>query len=108
MFMNAGNYGLPLVEFAFGADALVYASLMFVGMKPVNEFSRCCGCIAGHFQFKKIFTKLIQNTSDLFSLSGNIILKYGVAIAKVNWSYGGNSGQRCNSMHAGVYGNAIS
>jgi predicted permease len=30
MFMNAGNYGLPLTAFAFGNDALAYASLVFV------------------------------------------------------------------------------
>lgn len=30
MFMNAGNYGLPVVLFAFGDDALSYASLFFV------------------------------------------------------------------------------
>ncbi len=32
MFMNAGNYGMPLVNFAFGQDALIYASLVYVGM----------------------------------------------------------------------------
>ena len=30
MFMNAGNYGLPVVLFAFGEQALRYASLFFV------------------------------------------------------------------------------
>lgn len=30
MFMNAGNYGLPVTLFAFGEDALAYASLFFV------------------------------------------------------------------------------
>lgn len=30
MFANNGNYGLPLIAFAFGADALSYASLYFV------------------------------------------------------------------------------
>ena len=30
MFMNAGNYGLPVVLFAFGDTALSYASLFFV------------------------------------------------------------------------------
>lgn len=32
MFMNAGNFGLPLTKFAFGEMALAYASLFFVGM----------------------------------------------------------------------------
>jgi len=32
MFMNAGNFGLPLTQFAFGETALAYASLFFVGM----------------------------------------------------------------------------
>jgi hypothetical protein len=30
MFMNAGNYGMPVVLFAFGQEALSYASLFFV------------------------------------------------------------------------------
>jgi len=30
LFVNAGNYGLPLVLFAFGENALSYASLFFV------------------------------------------------------------------------------
>ena len=32
MFMNAGNYGLPLARFVFGEQALAYASLYFVSM----------------------------------------------------------------------------
>ena len=30
MFMNAGNYGLPLTSFAFGEQALAFASIFFV------------------------------------------------------------------------------
>ncbi|HSL45653.1 MAG TPA: AEC family transporter [Anaerolineales bacterium] len=30
MFANTGNYGLPLVSFAFGEDALSYASIYFI------------------------------------------------------------------------------
>jgi predicted permease len=30
MFANTGNYGLPLVTFAFGEDALSYASIYFI------------------------------------------------------------------------------
>ncbi len=30
MFMNAGNYGLPLTSFAFGEEALAFASVFFV------------------------------------------------------------------------------
>lgn len=32
IFMNAGNYGLPVTLFAFGEDALAYATLTFVTM----------------------------------------------------------------------------
>jgi predicted permease len=32
MFMNAGNYGLPLTSFAFGEEALAFASVFFVMM----------------------------------------------------------------------------
>ena len=41
MFMNAGNYGLPLTSFAFGETALAYASLFFV----INAmFTNTVGC----------------------------------------------------------------
>jgi predicted permease len=30
MFSNSGNYGLPVVRFAFGADALTYATIFFL------------------------------------------------------------------------------
>jgi predicted permease len=30
MFVNAGNFGLPLVSFAFGQETLAYASIFFV------------------------------------------------------------------------------
>jgi hypothetical protein len=32
MFMNAGNFGMPLAQFVFGDQALAYASLYFVSM----------------------------------------------------------------------------
>ncbi len=32
ILMNAGNYGLPLVSYAFGDTALAYAALYFVGL----------------------------------------------------------------------------
>jgi malate permease and related proteins len=32
MFMNAGNYGMPLAQFVFGDQGLAYASLYFVSM----------------------------------------------------------------------------
>jgi len=36
MLMNAGNYGLPLVDFAFGKDALAHASLFYVSMSLLS------------------------------------------------------------------------
>ncbi len=37
MFMNAGNYGLPVVNFAFGATALAYAVPFFVSMSILSN-----------------------------------------------------------------------
>jgi malate permease and related proteins len=37
MFMNSGNYGLPLTSFAFGAEALAFASLFFVTISLVTN-----------------------------------------------------------------------
>ena len=36
MLMNAGNYGLPLVDFAFGKEALAHASLFYVAMSLLS------------------------------------------------------------------------
>ena len=30
MFSNGGNYGLPVVKFAFGSEALTYATIFFL------------------------------------------------------------------------------
>jgi predicted permease len=37
MFMNAGNYGLPLTSFAFGEEALAFASLFFVASSLITN-----------------------------------------------------------------------
>lgn len=37
MFMNAGNFGLPLLEFSFGAKAQAYGSLYFVSMVALTN-----------------------------------------------------------------------
>jgi hypothetical protein len=37
IFMNAGNFGLPLLEFAFGEKAQAYGSLYFVSMITLNS-----------------------------------------------------------------------
>ena len=49
MFMNAGNYGLPLALFAFGEAALSYASIYFITIHwdrlvitMVSGYFHCC------------------------------------------------------------------
>jgi predicted permease len=36
VFPNVGNFGLPIVQFAFGADALVAATIYFIAMSTIS------------------------------------------------------------------------
>ena len=44
MFSNNANYGLPLVLFAFGEDALVFATVYFVTSAVLTLYRWCPGC----------------------------------------------------------------
>jgi predicted permease len=60
MFMNAGNYGLPLTDFAFGKVALAFASVFFV----VNSvFTNTLGIViasSGSMSVWKAFKGLVK------------------------------------------------
>ncbi len=69
MFMNAGNYGLPLTSFAFGDQALAFASIFFVinavctntvGIVIASSGSmRVVDAIKGLFKFPAIYALVL-------------------------------------------------
>jgi malate permease and related proteins len=60
MFVNAGNYGLPVASFAFGETALAYASLFFVTSAILSNTAGVVIISMGSASFKKAFANLFK------------------------------------------------
>lgn len=59
-FGNTGNYGLPLVSFAFGKDALAFASLFFVTTSILFNTAGVLVASLGHMDLKTAFLGLFR------------------------------------------------
>ncbi len=59
-FGNTGNYGLPLVKFAFGDDALAFATLYFVTTWLFFNTVGVFIASLGHMDFKQAFLGLLK------------------------------------------------
>jgi len=70
MFANTGNYGLPLVSFAFGDKALPYASIYFITTTTLFYTLGVLIASLGHMNFKEAALGLFK-----------IPTLYGVALA---------------------------
>lgn len=60
MFGNTGNYGLPLVSFAFGEDALKYAGLCFVTTAILHNTLGVLIASLGHMNFKEAMFGMLK------------------------------------------------
>ena len=60
VFGNTGNYGLPLVSFAFGGDALKYAGLFFVTTAILHNTGGVLIASLGHMNFKQAFLGMFK------------------------------------------------
>jgi len=60
MFMNAGNYGLPVTSFAFGEAALVFASLVFVTNSVLTNTVGVIIASMGTTSFRKAFVNFLK------------------------------------------------
>ena len=60
IFGNTGNYGLPLVSFAFGKDALAYASLYFVTNSILFNTLGVLLASLGHMNIKQALLGLLK------------------------------------------------
>ena len=113
-FANTGNYGLPLVSFAFGPQALAFASLYFVTTSILFNTAGVLLASLGHMDFKTALLGLFRvpavyavilaallnrfdvtlplslaRTIDL-AASGSIplmIVLLGVELSRVTWSH---------------------
>ena len=60
MFANTGNYGLPLVSFAFGEEALSYASIYFVTVTVLFYTLGVVLASLGHMSFREALIGLFR------------------------------------------------
>ncbi len=60
VFGNTGNYGLPLVAFAFGDEALKYAGLFFVTTAVLHNTGGVLIASLGHMNFKDAFLGMFK------------------------------------------------
>src|SRR5512135_191622 len=60
MFANTGNYGLPLVSFAFGKEALSYAGIYFVTTTLLFYTFGVFLASLGHMSFKEALLGLLK------------------------------------------------
>jgi len=74
MFINAGNYGLPLVSFAFGEEALAYASIYFVGSAVTLNTIGVLIASLGRLDVKKAFLGLLK-VPYLYAVIAGIIFR---------------------------------
>jgi hypothetical protein len=59
-FGNTGNYGLPLVAFAFGTEALTFATICYVTVSLMSMTFGVLAASLGHMDFKAALTGLCK------------------------------------------------
>ena len=114
VFANTGNYGLPLVSFAFGEDALAHATLYFVTTSLLFNTVGVLIASLGHLDFKQaalgmlkvptVYAVILAALLNQFqialplplertiSLAANgaiplMLILLGVELARVEWSH---------------------
>jgi predicted permease len=60
MFANNGNYGLPLIAFAFGQDALAHSSIYFVFSSLLTNTLGVLIASLGHLDLKQAFLGMFK------------------------------------------------
>jgi malate permease and related proteins len=80
MFMNAGNYGLPLAQFAFGEERLRRAVLFFVVQAILAQTLAVYIAGAGHGSWREGLTRLIHMPQIYAVLAALIVRGYGIQI----------------------------
>ena len=78
LFMNAGNYGLPVIDIAFGGTALAFASLFFVTTATYTNSVGVVIASSGHTSVLKAIKGLLRLPSIYALFLGIIIVRLGV------------------------------
>jgi predicted permease len=79
-FGNTGNYGLPLVSFAFGQDALAFATLNFVTSVVMFNTLGVLVASLGHMDFKTAAMGIFRVPSVYAVLLAGILNRFQVTL----------------------------
>jgi predicted permease len=80
MFANTGNYGLPLVSFAFGEQALSYAGIYFVTTTCMFYTLGVLFASLGHMNFKEAALGLFRVPTMYAVLLAVLVNVWGISI----------------------------
>lgn len=79
-FGNTGNYGLPLVSFAFGENALAHATLYFVTTSILFNTVGVLIASLGHLEFKQALLGLVKIPTMYAVLLAAILTHFSVSL----------------------------
>lgn len=80
MFANTGNYGLPLVAFAFGENALSYAGVYFITTTFMFYTLGVVIASLGHMNLKDAVFGLLKLPTLYAVLLAVLVVEFGIAI----------------------------
>lgn len=81
MFANNGNYGLPLISFAFGDDAAAHASLYFVASIILTNSLGVLVASLGHLRFRDAIIALFKVPTVYAAILGLVMNQLGVQMS---------------------------
>ena len=77
VFANSGNYGLPLISFAFGQDALAYASIYYITIALLFNTLGVLIASMGHLNFKDALLGMLKVPTIYAIIVAMIIVRTG-------------------------------
>jgi len=80
MFANNGNYGLPLISFAFGQDALAHSSIYFVFSSLLTNSLGVLIASLGHLNLKQAVLGMFKVPTLYAVLLAGLINQFGLGL----------------------------
>ena len=80
MFSNGGNYGLPVVSFAFGEDALSYGTVFFLTGSVLTNTVGAFLAAAGRRSLRTAATSMLRMPAIYGMIAAGVVLATGIAV----------------------------
>ena len=80
MFSNGGNYGLPVVSFAFGEDALSYGTVFFLTGSVLTNTVGAFLAAAGRRSLRTAATSVLKMPAIYGMVAAGVVLATGITV----------------------------